>query len=475
MKAAIGILVLLCSMLLAAQSSSRAQSSIAFLHVSVLDLSSGSFQSDMTVIVSGNHIARVGKFGETSIPPLARVVDATGKFLIPGLWDMHAHWWNEAYLSLFVANGVTGIRQMWGDQIQHEWRKKIAEGSLIGPRMVIPGPIIDGPNSIWQTTMVATAAEARDAVRKQKEEGAEFIKVYGLLPRESFFAIAEECRVLGIPFGGHVPLSVSALEASNAGQKSMEHLVGVLDACSSREEELRARREAVWMNRPRGQRIPPNPLFAPITDMMLETYDEQKAAELFSLFKRNQTWQCPTLTVRRSVTYINDPEFRNDERMKYMPAGFKERWDPSGNPRFRDRSPDDIARRLAVFKKELEVVGAMHRAGVDILAGTDALNPYCFPGFSMHDELALLVEAGLSPFEALRTATVNPARFLGREKEFGTVEIGKYADLLLLDANPLENIRNTQKINTVILNGVLFDKERLNGLLARAEAMTRGK
>jgi len=189
--------------------------------------------------------------------------------------------------------------------------------------------------------------------------------------------------------------------------------------------------------------------------------------------KRNHTWQCPTFTVLRSGAFINDPNFRNDPRLKYMPTQLRTQWDPSTDFRFRERTAEDFDLSRLVYKKQIELVGMMHRAGVEFLAGTDVENPYCFPGFSLHDELELLVQAGLSPMEALQTATLNPARFLGNEKEFGTVEEGKIADLVLLEANPLEDIRNTTKINSVVLNGRLLDRKALDQLLTEVEAAAK--
>ncbi|MGH9913929.1 MAG: amidohydrolase family protein, partial [Pyrinomonadaceae bacterium] len=187
----------------------------------------------MTVVITGGRISEIGKTGKVRLPKDAQVVDATGKFLIPGLWDMHAHWSQKEYLPLFTANGVTGTRIMWGFPYHHAWRKQIESGTLLGPRMNIASPIIDGPNPIWRgSTAVSNETEGREAVVKSKKDGADFIKVYSLLPRDAYFAIADEAKKQGIPFAGHVPESVSAGETSDAGQKSIEHLTGIILASS---------------------------------------------------------------------------------------------------------------------------------------------------------------------------------------------------------------------------------------------------
>jgi imidazolonepropionase-like amidohydrolase len=429
----------------------------------------------MTVVITGDRITELDKTQKVRVPRDAQVIDATGKFLIPGLWDMHVHWYLKDYLPLFIANGVTGVRLMWGMPMHQQWRKEIENGTPLGPRLVIASPIVDGPNPVWPASVsVSNDREARQAVIKARQDGADFIKVYSRLTREAFFAIADETKKQGISFAGHVPQSVTAAEASDAGQKSIEHLTGILTACSSREEELRKESEAAGSKLPQGQL--PNPAtLRQVNRLVLETFSPEKAAALFARFKRNQTWQCPTLTVLRSTASLDDPSFRNDPRLKYMPSFTRTQWDPTKDFRFKNRTAEDFELARLVFKKQVEVVGAMRRAGVEFLAGTDVLNPYCFPGFSLHDELVLLVNAGLTPMEALQAATLNPARFLGKESELGTVEKGKIADLVLLEANPLEDIRNTQKINAVMVRGKLIPKAELQRMLATIEAAANRK
>jgi imidazolonepropionase-like amidohydrolase len=244
----------------------------------------------------------------------------------------------------------------------------------------------------------------------------------------------------------------------------MEHLYGILLACSSDEDKL-AEELKVARTDPRK---PDRELLRRINEQVVQTYDSRKAAALFAKFKANDTWQCPTLTVLRSIAYLDDPRHTDDERLKYMPRSIRLSWNPKTDFRLKTLTKEDYAQQKKLFDRNLELVGAMHRAGVPILAGTDVLNPYCFPGFSIHNELEWLVKAGLSPMEALQTATLNPARYMGRLKDLGTVEQGKLADLVLLDANPLENISNTQKIAAVVTGGKYFPQHRLQKLLTDA-------
>jgi imidazolonepropionase-like amidohydrolase len=450
------LLLILPVLLLARAKPDASQAPIALTHVTVIDVTGGAPKRDMTVVITGNRIAAIGDSANTSVPANAKVVDAAGKFLIPGLWDMHVHWYARDTLTLFTANGVTGVRQMFGNSDLLRWRDQIARGSLVGPRMVVASPIIDGPEPIWPTSIsVSNEEEGRRAVRRVKQWGADFVKVYALLPRDAYFGIADEAKQQGITFVGHVPYSLSPAEASDAGQKSIEHLTGMLIACSHKEAALR---DEIVKSRSPGER-------ARVQATALETYDEKRASDLFARFIKNQTWQCPTLTLLRSSAFVGDQRFRQDGRLRYVPRQVQQRW----SLRIANRNEEDNPGAKKVFRKDLEIVGAMRQAGVAILAGTDTGNPFCFPGFSLHEELALLVIAGLTPVEALRSATLNPAEFFGLDKTLGTIEQGKIADLVLLDANPLEDIRNTQRINAVVSNGRLFDRKALDKMLAEAE------
>jgi imidazolonepropionase-like amidohydrolase len=452
------------------------QNSLVFIHATVIDATGAPAQPDVTVLITGDRITGMGPSADLRFPTNAVVVDATGKFLIPGLWDMHVHGYEQDYLPLFIANGVTGIRIMWGMPLHHEWRKEIESGSLLGPRMLIASAIVDGPKPVWPGSLTAgNAAEGRQAVLEARQSGADFVKVYSLLPREAYFAIADEAKKQGIPFEGHVPIAVSAGEASAAGQKSIEHLTGILPACSSREDYLlKSSQEAlatVLTTTDEPASIIPRTLH--LGQVALETYSPLRAEALFAEFKTNHTWQCPTLTVLHNITFIDDPSLARDSRLKYMSRDIRLSWDPARDFRFQNRTSEDIALGKKVYQKELELVGAMQRAGVDILAGTDTGNPYCLPGFGLHDELGLLVQAGLTPMQALQAATLNPARFMGREKDLGTIEPGKLADLLLLDANPLADIANTRKIDAVVYGGRLYSRTALDGMLARVETFAK--
>ncbi|MGI8543522.1 MAG: amidohydrolase family protein [Aridibacter sp.] len=269
---------------------------------------------------------------------------------------------------------------------------------------------------------------------------------------EAYFAVADESKKLGIVFAGHVPFLVSARDVSNAGQKSIEHLTGIVETCSSKENELRNKE---WTPE--------------VGEEMIATYDAKKCLELFKLFAKNRTYHVPTAVLHRGMLFYDDENFRGDPNFKYIPNDILKEW--SESPQLENnRSFDERKKHFAWM---LDVIGSMHRAGVPFLAGSDNNNPFVIPGFALHDELELFVRAGMTPFEALRTATSNPAKYLEIEKSYGTVEKGKIANLVLLDANPLEDIRNTRKIAAVILNGKYLPGEKLKAMLDDVEALVK--
>jgi imidazolonepropionase-like amidohydrolase len=457
-------LILFCAFLLLAQQRTSKRQVLVITHVTVIDATGAPAKPDMTVVIRDGRIDAAGRSGRIRPPKNAQVVDASGKFLIPGLWDMHVHQWNkEAFFPLFIANGVTGVRDMFSPLPPvKQWRAEVAAGTTIGPHIVAAGIILDGPNPPCAPCSIAVgnAAEGRKAVLTVKQMGSDFIKVYSMLPRDAYFAIADEAKRENMVFAGHVPQLVTAGEASDAGQKCIEHLTGVLVGCSAKEGELRKENEALL--RAGGFRGDTMTLEQ---SRALDSFDAKQAAALFARFKRNGTWMCPTLSVLRAQAFIGDPDFRDDPRLKYIQNFLKKQFWEDGFG-FRSRTAEDNARVRGVFQKQLDVVGMMKRAGVDFIAGSDTANPYVFPGFSLHDELALLVQAGFTPMEALQTATRDPARYLGRLDSVGTIEKGKIADLVLLDANPLAEIGNTRKINAIVLGGRLLTRFELDKMLA---------
>ncbi|HMP04219.1 MAG TPA: amidohydrolase family protein [Gemmatales bacterium] len=433
---------------------------LAIVDVTVIDGSSPEPRPGQTVVIEGGRIVAVGPKAQVQVPPAATTVVATGQYLIPGLWDMHVHVAGPDYFTLFVANGVTGVREMhnfFPDGLVGQ-RRSIQAGRLLGPDLRIAYSLVDGPDPVWPGSLVAKdPEEARALVRRLKEKGADFVKAYTKLSPETYRALAAEAQAVGLPILGHVPESVSAAEAAQLGHRTMEHLYGIAVATSSQEEALRAELTRIMS-------LSGREAFRPLAELWLRaaaSHDDAKRDALFELFREKGVYHCPTLTVLRSMASLDNPEFLADPRVKYMPPYILSTWKRPGGG-----AP--AMRKLNEF--HFRMVRALHAAGVPILAGTDCTNPYVFPGFSLHDELELLVEHGLSPHEALRAATSQAVRSLGIEQEVGAVAVGQRADLVLLEADPLTDIRHTRRIAAVILRGQHLERSRLDELLAQVAA-----
>ncbi len=438
-------------------------------HATVLNPGTSSVQRNRTVVITGARITSVSDKEKFQLPKNARVIDATGQYLIPGLWDMHVHsafgdWFpggRDIILPLFIANGVTGVRDMGGDvPVLMEWRKEIASGEIVGPRMVISGPMLDAylPNGKLRfpsSIAVSTPATAVAAVDSLKAQGVDFIKVQSVISHDAYLAAAAEAHKQGLPIVGHVPDKVRIQEVVEAGQKSIEHLMGIFEGCSTEEDKFIKGEGNL--------------------KLLLTTQDQQRCDSLIRLLAQNQTWQVPTLAWQRGGTFLDQRDLKHDPLDKYVPAYWRDvTWRRFTDEMMPDLLRDPLALRQEYFAHNLQMVGAMHRAGVPFMAGTDtAPGVYIVPGFSLHDELANFVEAGFTPMEALQTATSNPAKFLGMEASFGSVEPGKVADLVLLSANPLEDIRNTRKISIVVADGQIFDRAALDQILTHVESAAK--
>jgi hypothetical protein len=470
---------------------------LAFTDVTVVNVRDGVARSDMTVIVAGDRISAVGPSGSVEIPDGARMVDGSGRYLIPGLWDMHVHTTTdrntrEVIFPLLVAHGITGIRSMAADCFEtgepnceedgssatlatiedvRRWRREMASGDLVGPRVVAGSFYVNSPPPGKPSTAQypRTAEHGREHARLLHERGVDFIKVYDILSREAYFALADEASQLGLPFAGHVPIAVWASEASDAGQRSIEHLGmgNVLDECSSREDDLRQRLIAVFQEAEMGsRRASDGPAILPLTLEMLETHDAGKCAALAERFVRNGTWLVPNLMVARLPSELGRG-WREDPYVKFLPPDERQYFEWAEETHSRDLGTP--AERAPISRWVRGAVRAMHRADVRMLAGSDAGTPGVYWGIGLHQELELLVSAGLTEAEALRAATLAPAEYLGAADSLGTVEPGQVADLVLLDADPLADITNTQRISGVVLRGRYLDREALDGLLATAE------
>ena len=458
---------LLCLALLLANEPAQAQQ-LTIVHANVVDVATGKVQPDMTVVIAGQRIAKVSPSARAA-PPTGRVVDASGQYLIPGLWDMHTHVYfdgtaaagTDLILPLLLANGITGIRDM-GSELEAvlQARADVAAHRLLGPRMVVSGPMLDGPKSPYKAAIaIATAEDGRKAVDQLKARGVDFIKVQSLVPRDAYFAIAAEAKKVGLPLDGHVPDAVRAAEALTAGQRTFEHLIGIFEASSTAEDGYVA-----------GQEKSPG--------RFLATYDPAREAAIVRLLAAHpRVWQCPTLFWERGQWLVDSIAWRQDPELVYAGRSWTEqRWPKAQTSIARTLDTEPLPVRARFVNHELDIVRKLHAARVGFLAGTDTpAGVDLLPGASLHLELQRFVAAGFTPLEALQTATLNPARFLNRQQDFGSVQAGRLADLVLLSANPLTDITNTRRIVGVLADGQYLSQADLAQLRKRLQQVAAGK
>ena len=476
------VLLLLPAMLAARRHRRRIvpMSRLVFTHVTIIDATGVPPKANMTVVITANRISGLGPDGTVAIPRDSRIIDARDKFMIPGLWDMHTRcdnprWWppdsteksKVMWLPLFIAQGVTGIRDMGGDlKLLLDWREQIRVGKMTGPHIEAGGLLFDASNAATSASLATTTPEeAREAVRRLKAEDADFITVNSQLPREVYFAVADEARALHIPFAGQAPDTVTPAEASDAGQASEEGLFRILEFCSNREavaQKLRVlQAEGASLARERAAQI----------DTMLSTYDAAKADALFQRFVKNGTWIDPTLSRWKANVDVGESEPAKRDRPSFLPKDIREEVTSKSSDRVHDPSPQLMEAETRLLRKYEEMIGVMRRSGVSFLVGSGMSGqPRMLPGWGVHDEMALLVKSGLTPMEALQAATLNAARFLGHKDWLGTVEKGKVADLVLLNANPLDDIHNTTKIAGVVFNGKYLPEQELGEMLAHIKS-----
>jgi imidazolonepropionase-like amidohydrolase len=375
----------------------------SIVDVNVIDVRPGTIRPHMNVVIAGDRIAAVGPLSPTKVPARATVIDGKGKFLIPGLWDMHVHVGTDIRgLRLLLAAGITGARDMGGDPAKLlEMRRRLQSGALAGPRLVIAGPMLAGPPSEAgeDTWIIRTPQQGRESVASLVDRGVDFIKVHDHLSRDVYIAITDSAKAKSVPFAGHVSEFMSPAEASDMGQKSIEHFEFLPKPCMA--------------------------LFDPHSNSIPAGCDQESLNSLLQKFAKNRTWLDPTL----------------------------------GS--FRYFAPEQWTTILSRFR-ELTVRIRSNR--VEILAGTDQSgyleSKGAVPGQSLHEELAFLVDAGFTPAEALRSATSNAADYLGLATS-GAIEAGKAADLVLLDGDPLKDIRNTRRIVAVVKKGRVYDRAAL--------------
>jgi len=447
---------------------------LAITHVTVIDVATGRRIPDQTVLVRGTRITSVAPAAAVRAPTQSRVLDGTGKFVIPGLWDMHVRFLarfrgdtaGEIVLPLLLANGITGMRDLGttlGDLAR--WRELERTHQLLPIRVVAAGPILDGIRRDPYFMRIRTAAEGRAAVDTLHARGVDFIKFYEGLPRDAFVAIVNEAHRFGLRTAGHPPIAAHNLaEISDLiGAGSLEHFWGMMLAGSPHEDSLRALAALVIDTATKSASVSRAQI--DIETTAESTFTPSRLAAVSARLARNGTFVTPTFVAFRMHTSFveGDSTGGGAEHWSAMSPFLRAVYAEGGRADAR-RGTAEGTRKMDVLRQRIEpLAGPVARAGVRFLAGTDDAP---VPGFALQRELTVLVENGLTPLQALQAATLNPARYLDATDSLGTVARGKLADLVLLDADPLVDIHNTQRIRAVVANGQLFDRAALDSLLA---------
>jgi imidazolonepropionase-like amidohydrolase len=456
---------------------------IAITGVTVID-GTGAPPVKRTLLIRNGQIAAIADPRVT--PPSGyALTDGAGKFAIPGLWDMHVHLAvrpepalaERTMFPMFLAYGIVGIRDMGGPlERVLALRDRVRRGELDGPRILTPGPFIDGPGEDdGAFRRVADPAQARAAVDALAAAGVDFVKVQANLSLEAWRAVVDEAGQRKLAVVGHVPVSIPAAVVVDGGQRSIEHIspalvgdAGLLFACSSRETELHAELVAIERDRAAGPADVIRRREAALRTALVDSYDAARAAAVGRAIARKSEWMVPTLIWSNSFRPLSASDTGADLPLDLMPAETRARWLKGRTAHLQAASAADFESAARAARVAAEAVGDLHRAGAPVLAGTDTLDAFDLPGISLHQELALLVGAGLTPMEAIQAATRNAAAYRGALRTEGTLERGKQADIILLDADPLADIRNTRRIAAVVQGGRLRTRSDLDHLLAAA-------
>jgi imidazolonepropionase-like amidohydrolase len=374
-----------------------------------------------TVLVRGDRIVAVAPDAAFDVKA-ARVVDARGRWVLPGLADMHVHFWGKEDLALFLLNGVTTVRNLFGSPEHVRWRDAIAKGELDGPTVLTAGPIIDGEPPIWPGSAIVTTADAgRATVRDQKAAGYDWLKVYNGVPAEAYDAILDEAKQLGMPVAGHVPKAVGVEKVIGSGQRTIEHLDGYV------------------------------PFFG-----------EPPTAALAEPTATSGVWNCPTLIVTDNFGKMDKPEQLAQTRgLELVSAMVRDQWDPKKDFRLQKFTPEMFESVRQKNLKRRALVRDLHEAGARLVLGTDTGNPYVVPGFAVVEELRLLVQSGLTPWQALRMATAAAGELQDKGGTLGVLAAGARADVIVVGKDPLADVANVADPSIVVVRGEVLERDAL--------------
>lgn len=437
-------------------------------NVQLVDVQADRVLPRQTLVVSGGRIREILDQEPSALAEGFEVVDGGRRYVIPGLWDMHNHFAFQTApqmaMPLYIAAGVTHVREMQGivniNEERRAWKEQIAAGDLLGPKIVAYADEMVGGNYDEQDleALVGRSAQSPDT----------FIKVYSAVMPERFFKLARLAKENGVVIAGHYPNSLNPIDAANAGQKSFEHGLLFLNHAFAGADELRQKYKAYYAGEASLQRSLEQ------RNRVFSGFDSVQFDALTSAMLSNNTYFCPTHITRRFEALAHDEEFRADARLKYIPPMVNIVWQDDADSEAVWEGEAGREHLMRVYQRGLELTALAHKQGVKVLAGSDSLDPYSFPGLSLHDELGELVKAGLTPAQALQAATMTPAEYFSVQSDYGSLTAGKLADMVFLKKNPLADIANTRDISAVMYNGAYYSEQDLQRMRDYVETNNSG-
>ena len=447
-------------------------------NINIIDAKQG-LKENMTIIVSENKIIKVDKTSNLKLSKKNTVINGSDKYLIPGLWDSHVHFAFEEDLAssmfnLFIAYGITSVRDTGGEiNFVKKWKNKSVDNSNIYPRVKIAGPLIDGKFNVYNGNSVyfpplsvrtATVKETENQVNELIKNGVDFLKAYEMLTPEQFGVITKIAKENGLKVTGHIPLSMDVISASNIGLNSIEHLRNIEMSSTSNFEELLKQRRAALKNK---DGVLGSTLRTSLHDAQrmssIRNIDSIQLKKVLNTLAKNDTWQIPTLMLYYGWANKLYKNLEWKKTFEFLPIKIKDEW----NNQIIQADSRDNSERKKFADWGLSMTGLMNKMDITFMAGTDTPIGWQTPGYSLHNELEMLVKSGLTTLEAIESATYNPALYFNMEGELGLIKEGYIADLIFLSDNPLNNISNTKKIESVIKNGNLMNRNYLDSLLTQ--------
>lgn len=460
--------LLLPTFIISCKSEPKISYDVAIQNVHLIDLETGEINK-MDIYLNNGRFAKIEPTKENAESKALSTIDGTGKYVLPGFWDNHVHFRggdslieaNKNFLKLFMANGITTVREAGGDLTSSimKWKTAIENNDLTGPTIFTSGPKIDGPGATWAGSLeVENDTDIINALDSLQSIPVDFVKLYdSQISGDNYLKTIKEAHKRDLITSGHMPFTVELDATIDAGIDAIEHLYYIMKGCSSNEEKITE------------QLVSKEIGFWDAMPLLQSTYSDSTALKTFTNLKKHNVYVVPTLHIGRVLSYLDEVDHSTDPYLQYMSPGVQKTYQGRID-RVKNASEKQVADRKALDRFFGQLAHTLNKNGVSLLAGSDSgtFNSYTYPGISLHKEMEAMVAVGISPLDALRTSTYNGAKFLKKDSDYGTISKGKIADMVILNSNPLEDIKSTKNIFMVLKKGKPYTKEDLDDLLKSA-------